>query len=164
MKLITAPNPAPKLSFGQNFFHRSLFLAGSIEQGTARDWQQKVIDRISDTEDLLVFNPRRTEWDATWDQSPSNPKLVEQIQWELNNICHADFVFFFFQAGTKSPISLLELGMTLGAGDSYMVIVCEPGFYREANVIETCKFFNQHVYQDLDTGISKLRWFLGHYI
>lgn len=156
MNVITAPNHAPALGFFEDAFHTHIFLAGSIEQGKARRWHEEVMHPFSDEPDVTFFNPRREEWDATWGQQPDNPLLVEQIQWELLHIEKADITFFYFQAGTQSPISLLELGMCLGRGDS-VIVVCEPGFWREANVHQTCAFFGQPIYPTIEAGIEQLR-------
>ena len=45
----------------------ALFLAGSIEMGTAAGWQQQVIEQLADL-DIIVLNPRREAWDASWEQ------------------------------------------------------------------------------------------------
>ena len=45
----------------------SVFLAGSIEQGKAIDWQKYVTQKLQDT-DITVLNPRRDNWDASWSQ------------------------------------------------------------------------------------------------
>ena len=49
------PTPLP-LSFAKP----TLFLAGSIEQGTAEDWQAKVVTTLSPL-GLIFLNPRREE-------------------------------------------------------------------------------------------------------
>lgn len=162
MNVITAPNRQPGISLTTDdlFLHRgSVFLAGSIEQGKARQWQQEVLERFKDREGITFFNPRREVWEAEWSQSPDNPLLIEQVRWELEHIQKADVVLFYFQEGTLSPISLLELGISLGRSDD-AVVVCEPGFWREANVHETCAFFGRGVHTTLEAGIQALH----HYI
>lgn len=62
-----------------------IFLAGSIENGTAEDWQENVTNRLSKIEKpIVVFNPRRTKWDASWEQSIKNLLFKEQVDWELS--------------------------------------------------------------------------------
>ena len=58
MRLVTAPASRPSLPGG-------LFLAGSIEQGVADDWQTRVI-RALETTTVTIYNPRRPDWDASW--------------------------------------------------------------------------------------------------
>ena len=60
--VLTPPSPLPQAPG-----RPSLFLAGSIEMGGAEDWQQRVIAALADL-DLLVLNPRRPDWDASWTQ------------------------------------------------------------------------------------------------
>lgn len=153
--VVTAPGRAPKANFFDDAIN--IFLAGSIEQGAAREWQKEVVANFKDFPWLLTFfNPRREERDIAWNQDPNNHTLVEQIRWELQHIRAADAVFFYFQAGTKSPISLLELGIVLGT-EAEVVVVCEPGFWRETNVIETCAFFGVETFSTLENGIASLK-------
>ena len=149
---------APDLPRVPGFFEdvTSVFLAGSIELGVAREWQDELVSQFEGYEGLTFFNPRRNVWDPTWSQDPSNTKLTEQIRWELARIEEADCVFFYIQAGTMSPITLLELGLVLGSGTT-PIVVCEPGFWREANVVETCAFKGVTVMTSLEAGIKALK-------
>jgi len=153
MRVVTAPDKAPKIGLLDDVV--KVFLAGSIEQGQARDWQREVIDSFQGSPLAMFFNPRRAVWDDSWSQDPSNQKLVEQIRWELHHISEADVVFFYFQAGTMSPISLLELGIVLAKGPR-PIVVCEEGFWREANVVETCSFFGVRTLKNLSKGMASL--------
>lgn len=75
--IVKAPAPWPH---GQ----RSVFLAGSIEMGTAVDWQAAVTKALlAARPDLLVLNPRRDDWDASWVQAIDNSQFFEQVSWEL---------------------------------------------------------------------------------
>lgn len=154
MILYTAPEHVP---FGLPDCD-SIFLAGSIEQGKAVEWQQVVIDALKD-EDVVIFNPRRQEWDASWEQSIDNPDFAEQVNWELDNIERANFVFFYFQAGTLSPITLAEYGKVLelsNRGDTAVVVVCEPGFWRRGNVEIMAQRLGVDVHDTLEEGIALL--------
>ena len=75
---------------------RSIFLAGSIEMGTAADWQTQLVTELGDRDDLAVFNPRREEWDASWRQSIDEPKFREQVEWELDNLERAHVIAMWF--------------------------------------------------------------------
>src|SRR5262249_2023418 len=89
---------------------RSLFLAGSIEMGTAEDWQAHVERGLQDL-DVVLLNPRREGWDASWEQSISNPQFREQVEWELEGLERASWVVMYFSPSTKAPVTLLELGL-----------------------------------------------------
>lgn len=160
MNLYTAPEEVPfKLP---NI--PSIFLAGSIEQGAAREWQQLVISELQD-EECVIFNPRRAEWDASWVQSSSNPVFCEQVNWELDSLDRADIVFFYFQAGTQSPITLAEFGkvtqlVEIGE-DVKIIVVCEPGFWRRGNIEVMCNRCEVPVFDSLEEGTEVLAsWLL----
>lgn len=112
-----------------------LFLAGSIEMGTTVDWQAAVITLLSGSA-ITVLNPRRRDWDATWEQSIHNQQLYEQVTWELEAMERADAILMYFAPGTKSPISLLELGLFARSGK--LTVVCPDGFWRKGNVDIVC--------------------------
>jgi hypothetical protein len=136
-----------------------LFLAGSIEQGKATLWHSKVMDAIAGFDDFIVFNPRRDNWNPDWEQSIQNPEFVAQVNWELDRIEASDVVFFYFEPGTMSPISLLELGLCLkGKAGIQVVICCPKEFWRSGNVELTAKKFGHGYWfsASLDTAIEDL--------
>ena len=66
MKEIKAPNP---LIMGKY----NIFLAGSIEMGTAENWQERLVRELA-SEDVTIFNPRRDDWDS------SSNELIDSIK------------------------------------------------------------------------------------
>lgn len=130
MKEIQAPN---EINIEHN--KRYLFLAGSIEMGVAENWQQKVVTLLDNT-DWVLFNPRRDDWDSSWVQSINNPQFREQVEWELEALTLADQIICYFDPNTKSPVSLLELGLFAKSGK--MIVVCPDGFWRKGNVDIVC--------------------------
>lgn len=124
----------------------SFFLAGSIEMGSAEDWQK-------DMESFLgglgfdVFNPRRDDWDSSWEQRFTNPQFYQQVSWELDALEHADRILFYFAPGTKSPISLLELGIY--AHSRKAIVVCPEGFWRRGNVEMVCARYDIRLFESL---------------
>lgn len=113
----------------------SLFLAGSIEMGTAVDWQEDVAYAMRGHGGVLL-NPRRNDWDASWEQSTDNPQFREQVEWELQAMADADVIAMYFAPGTKSPITLLEFG--LWARTPKLIVCCPEGFWRKGNVDVVC--------------------------
>lgn len=114
-----------------------VFLAGSIEMGRAAPWQEQVAEALlSRFPSLVVANPRRREWDASWPQSIDHPLFREQVEWELGHLDRADLAVFYFQPETLSPITLMELGHRLAAHpDPATTLVCCPeGFWRRGNI------------------------------
>jgi len=138
-----------------------VFLAGSIEMGKAEDWQQKVSKELSEFDEIVILNPRRDDWDSSWKQSIDNTKFKEQVEWELEAQEKADYIIMNFVKDTKSPISLLELGLFI---NSKKILVCCPdGFWRKGNVDIVCQRYNGVVpFQNMDDLISEfketLRW------
>lgn len=130
-----------------------IFLAGSIEMGNAVDWQTKVVKELNDfTKDLIFLNPRRDSWDSSWVQSIENEKFYEQVTWELDALDKSDYIFMYFDPNTKSPISLLELG--LYASTRKLIVACPDGFWRKGNVEVVCERFDIPLLNNLDDLIS----------
>ena len=113
-----------------------MFLAGSIEEGTADEWQTVITEALQDL-DITVLNPRRDAWDASWTQAMEFAPFREQVEWELEAQEKADLIAFYFSPATKSPVSLLELG--LAAGRRRAIVCCPDGFWRKGNVDIVCK-------------------------
>jgi hypothetical protein len=131
---IKAPNPT---NIDGEYFN--VFLAGSIENGTAENWQQRLVTAMAD-EPIKFLNPRRDAWDSTLEQKITNPKFAEQVLWELNNLDAADAIVIYFDPNTKSPISLLELGLHARSGK--LIVMCPDGFWRKGNVDIVCKNYD----------------------
>jgi hypothetical protein len=132
----------------------SVFLAGSIEMGQAEDWQSAVEKALHDL-DVVIFNPRRDEWDSSWVQSITNPQFRGQVEWELAAQAMAALVVFYFAPTTKAPVTLLELGLALRRTE--VVVCCPDGFWRKGNVEVTCNFYGAPVVGTLDELIAKVR-------
>lgn len=131
-----------------------IFLAGSIEMGTAENWQEKVKQGLG-YKNVVLLNPRRDDWDSSWVQSKENPKFREQVEWELRAQEIADCILMYFDPRTKSPISLLELG--LFARSNKMIVVCPEGFWRKGNVDVVCERYGVLQFETLEEAIEHLR-------
>jgi hypothetical protein len=119
MSVIKPPSPLTKNLKNQP----KVFLAGSIEMGAAEDWQ-KIISNTLSKHYVTIYNPRRDDWDSSWEQKVENPQFYQQVNWELNALENSDIIIMYFSPETKSPISLLE------------------GFWRKGNVDIVCeKYF-----------------------
>ena len=118
----------------------NIFLAGSIEMGEAEDWQEIVTKHIQENHDELninIFNPRRSDWDDSWEQDINNSQFFEQVTWELDHIEKCNTVVVYFEKESKSPITLLELGKVAQMGKD-CIVCCPKGFWRKGNVDITC--------------------------
>jgi len=137
-------------------FPISIFLGGSIEMGTAENWQKRLTNHIysylknyaKDNElSYIVFivNPRRDDWDSSWEQSINNPYFREQVEWELMSQELTDINIYYFVPGTKSPITLLELGLFR---DKNVLVYCPDGFWRKGNVDIVASRYNIKLFEE----------------
>lgn len=154
MKVYTAPDKVECLPITTP----TVFLAGSIEMNKAENWQRRIMTSL-ENEDVILFNPRRSLWNPAWEQTESNPHFVEQVEWELKHLRAVHFPFFYFQPGTMSPVSLLELGIISEAsrhGSPTPIVVCPTAFWRSGNVEITCRLAGVRVLHTLNDGIEEL--------
>lgn len=135
-----------------------IFLAGSIDMGKAVEWQGEVADALKDY-DIIILNPRRDDWDSSWEQKIENDKFREQVEWELRGMENADIIVYYFDPDGQAPITLLELG--LHANDNKFKVVCCPdGFWRKGNVDIVCDRYNIDTVDDLSSLIDEIKSFL----
>lgn len=130
----------------------NIFLAGSIELGLAEHWQKRVIDALSDKQ-IRFLNPRREDWDSNLKED--SDELVEQIVWELTSLEQSHFIVMYFDPKTKSPISLLELG--LHAKEQKLIVLCPEGFWRKGNVDVVCEYYGINQVDTFDELIDFLK-------
>ena len=120
----------------------TIFLAGSIDMGKAELWQDRVITELQDQHDVVIFNPRRDDWDSSWEQDISNPNFSEQVRWEMTHLInHTDIALFYFDPNGPAPITLLELGLVAPSHED-VIVCCPPGYWRRGNVQIVCDMFN----------------------
>lgn len=121
--------------------------------GTAIDWQNRVITLLSGSP-WTILNPRRDDWDSSWKQSMHDLQFCEQVNWELEAMELADVILMYFAPGTKSPISLLELGLFAKSGK--MVVVCPDGFWRKGNVDIVCSRYHVEQVISIERFVQRL--------
>lgn len=133
-----------------------VFLAGSIEMGEAENWQDKLIKEFTImSKKVCFFNPRRDDWDSSWKQEINSANFYEQVTWELDHLDDSDIIALYFDPNTKSPISLLELGLY---ADTDKIIVCCPDeFWRKGNVDIVCQRYNIPVFNNYDAWVVGLK-------
>jgi hypothetical protein len=138
---------APENISKRDFHFKSVFLAGSIEMGKAIDWQTEMSDFFH-KKNWNIFNPRRDDWDSSWEQNYLNPQFSQQVNWELHALDVADLIIMYFDPSTKSPISLLELGLYANSGK--LRVVCPDDFWRKGNVEIVCNKYDIPFYDTLE--------------
>jgi len=142
----------------EEFIGIRIFLAGSIEMGSAKEWQSEIIDHFEKSWELssiTFYNPRRTNWDPTWVQEEKNENFSHQVNWELNHLDRSDIIFFYFQGNTKSPISLMELGRY--GGRKSVIVCCDKEFWRRGNIEVLCTRENIPLFDNLESAIGALK-------
>lgn len=147
--IIKAPNSYESLT--SKF---KIFLAGSINMGSATNWQSMVESQLNE-DDILIMNPRRDDWDSTWEQKITNIQFKQQVDWELDAQKNADLIVMYFDKEGPSPITLLELGLFK---DSPMIVYCPEGFWRKGNVDIVCDRFKIRQASSIEDLISKARF------
>lgn len=130
-----------------------IFLAGSIEMGTAENWQEKIVKAFP--WNVVFLNPRRDNWDSSWKQDLNNPMFYEQVTWELEMLEESDHIVMYFDPNTKSPISLLELGLWAKSGK--LIVCCPDGFWRKGNVDILCQAYKIPLFTNIETLIVALK-------
>lgn len=129
----------------------SVFLAGSIEMGKAEDWQTKITNDLLNTfSNIYITNPRRDDWDSSWEQKIENKQFNEQVTWELTNIENSTAVIVYFDEKTQSPITLAELGIIAGKFPEKAIVLCPEKFFRKGNVDIICKRYNIDQIKSID--------------
>jgi hypothetical protein len=139
------PSPLPKAH--RDFVHCkppdapiyrkfSVFTAGSIEMGKAVQWQKQMALLLSPLP-ITVNNPRRGHWDPNATSKAKDASFRHQVEWELGALEQADVICFFFDCDTKSPVTMLELG--LWAASDKVIVCCDKRFWRSGNVQIVCE-------------------------
>ena len=136
----------------------SVFLAGSIECGSAINWQI-IFQRELESEEVILLNPRRRNWDNSWKQEIQDKDFFQQVCWELEMLEKANIIAMYFDPETKSPVSLLELGLFARSGKLHLC--CPAGYWRKGNVDIVSNKFGIPSYDTLSQLIEAVRAELG---
>lgn len=134
-----------------------IFLVGSIEMGTAIDWQTTISQHLIDFA-ITILNPHRDDWDSSWEQRKSNPQFYGQVEWELNYLSRADLILMYFVPDTKLPISLLELG--LYANSHKLFVACPDEFWRKGNIEMICERYRIPLFLGLPSLLDFTKQYL----
>lgn len=133
----------------------TVFLAGTIDMGSGEDWQTDFVGHFATTA-VTFLNPRRASWDASWKQDISSPKFRGQVDWELDYQDAADMIVMYFAPDSKSPITLLELGLAAQYPEK-VIVACPEGFWRRGNVQIVCDRLGIELVDSLEDLIQRTR-------
>lgn len=127
---------------------KTLFLAGTIDNGKSEDWQSEVAKELVQ-EGWNVFNPRRENWGDLSDE-----KMEEQINWEMDYLIQSEVILFNFLPNSNSIITMLELGFNK---DKKCYVCCPKEYFRYKNIEVFCRRYNIPVFQNLNELLKKLK-------
>jgi hypothetical protein len=134
----------------------SVFLAGTIDMGNSIDWQLEVSQRLDNAykSRIVVLNPRRKDWNSSWETKYTNAQFFQQVSWELNAMEAADLIIMNFLPTSQSPITLLELGLYARSGKLF--VLCNQDYYRSGNVHVVCDRYKTPIYYNMDSLLSEI--------
>ena len=129
---------------------KKIFLGGTIDNGNSTDWQSEVISIFSsENKDITFFNPRRIDWIS----DDAHDEMDKQVNWELDHLERADIIIMNILASSKSPISLMEIGLFVKSGK--LLVFCPKNYYRYDNVRIVCERFNIPLFNTNDLLVIK---------
>lgn len=155
MAIVFKPPSTVQIFNKQNYSSKRIFLAGSIDMGNSIDWQEDITNKLTNF-DVYIFNPRRDSWDSSWEQHISNPQFKEQVDWELDNLTQSDIIVFNILPDSKSPITLMEIGLFIKDKNKKFFVCCPPEFYRSGNVQVVCDRYGVKLYEDYNIMVQDL--------
>ena len=123
------------------------------DSGSRLRWQALVAEKLADRT-VILLNPRRDDWDSSWQQSIDNQPFRQQVDWELDGLDLADVILMYLGPQSKAPISLLELG--LHAASKKLIVCCAAEFWRRGNVEVVCHRFGIPLFEQLDDALKAL--------
>lgn len=136
-------------------FGGSVFLAGTIVQ-TEVTWREQVIEGLSGM-DVVVLDPRRVDWDLSWIQRKTDERFAAQVLWEMDGMEKAGLVLVYFEPGSQSPISLLELGRLVERRARNVVVCCPDGYSHKGYVEMVTAEREVRMVESVDAMVAEAR-------
>lgn len=129
----------------------TIFLAGGITG--CPDWQMEVIENLS-SEDVVLFNPRRPDFDVN-DKTAASA----QIMWEYEHLRKAHLILFWFPKEQIQPIALFELGAWSKEPDNFILVGCHPEYPRRFDVVTQLSLtrLDVNVYCSLNSLMTRVK-------
>src|SRR5687768_6609494 len=148
MKVFNAPQVI------ENNKEKAIFLAGTIDNGSSVNWQEAAIKFFSDST-YNIYNPRRDDWDHSWQSKIEDQKFSEQVNWELDAMEKADLIVMNFLPKSLSPVTLLEFG--LFAKSPKLMVCCPDEFWRSGNIYMVCNKYDIPFFKTMDELLLNVR-------
>ena len=130
----------------------NLFLAGTIDNGESLNWQEAIVGELLEEDTaraIMIYNSRRDNWN----KDAGKDEIERQIKWELYHLERADLIVMNILGNSKSPISLMELG--LFAKEKKVIVFCPSTFYRYDNVRIVCERYGVPLFDTNDILVIK---------
>lgn len=153
MKSFTPDTEFPFDAIVGNKIPKSIFLAGTIDDGASINWQEKVIDKLKEL-DITLLNPRVEYWNNDIKQSASDPAFKRQVDWEQDGLKFADIIFMYFVGGSRSIISMSELGQYSNSGK--IIVVADNDYFKRGNIEVLSIRDGFHLFDNLEDGLELL--------
>ncbi|CAL2083375.1 nucleoside 2-deoxyribosyltransferase domain-containing protein [Tenacibaculum sp. 190524A02b] len=116
------------------------FLAGSIDYQSKTPWRKTIIEKSSKR--IHFFDPTNKNH-----HNLSDTEMKNQIEWELNTLELSDKIILNFLGYSKSPISLVEMGLYAQSGK--LIIICPPEFYQNRYMYPLASKYNIPLFKNL---------------
>ena len=121
-----------------------IFLAGSIDNRYFGNWRKKVIEEIGDSN--IILDPTNTNHDKLSDED-----MKLHIQWELDALSKANTILLNFLPDSKSPISLVELGLYVTSNK--LIVICPKAFYKSRYVYTLREKYNTPIFDNINKAL-----------
>lgn len=138
--IITSEQKLPE----KNSQKKYIFLAGSIDNRAFSNWRKETIKKLETK--INIFDPTNMKHDSLNDS-----EMESHIIWELDALAIADKILLNFLPDSKSPISLVELG--LYAASNKLIVVCPKEFYQSRYVYTLCKKYNTPIFDTINKAL-----------
>jgi hypothetical protein len=127
-----------------------LFLAGSMINYL--DWQSKVIESLSNIDNLTIFNPRRNNQNIN-----DYLDTEKQIIWKFKKLKESNIIAFWFSKGCINPIILYELGYWIGKRP--IVIGIDKEYQKREQIIIQAKLsgYEEEFDNDIESFVESIK-------
>lgn len=149
MTHIHSPEPIPA-----NDQRPKVFLAGTIDMGNSVDWQAALAHSL-EAENVILLNPRRSDWNKDWKPVITDTNFKAQVEWELAALEQSDIIIMYFAPSSQSPVTLLEMGLHAKSGK--LIVLCPDGYFRKGNVDVVCMRYGVEQVSTMDDLLSSLK-------
>lgn len=138
--IITSEQKLPE----KNSDKKYVFLAGSIDNSNFGNWRKETIKKLEIK--INLFDPTNMKHDSL-----NVAEMKSHIIWELDALAITDKILLNFLPDSKSPISLVELGLYVAS--KKLIVVCPKEFYKSRYVYTLCEKYNTPIYDTINKAL-----------